>query len=109
ITRHPNEDWMKQIAKNLTFCDVGFLNGYRFLLHDGDTKFTLAFRHILNNAGIKTLMLPYRSPNLNAYAERFVRTVKEECLRKMIISGEPMLRGTLNEYITHYNHERNHQ
>ena len=89
--------------------DWGFLNGHRFLIHDRDTKFTLSFRHILNNSGIKTIMLPFQSPNLNAYAERWVRTIKEECLSKMIIIGEPMLRRVLNEYVEYYNHQRNHQ
>ena len=64
---------------------------------------------MLQNEGIRTLMLPYQSPNLNAHAERWVRSVKEECLERLIIVGEPMLRNTLKEYQAHFHHERNHQ
>lgn len=109
MTPNPDQEWMKQIARNLTMVDWGFLNPYRFLIHDRDSKFCLSFRNILNQAGIKTLMLPYRSPNLNAFSERWVKTVKEECLSRMILIGEPMLRRVLAEYVAHYHGERNHQ
>ena len=109
ITAHPNGDWMKQIAKNLTMPDWGFLKKGQILLHDRGGQFCPAFRRILQNEGIQTLMLPFQSPNLNAYAERWVRSVKEECLSRMIILGEPMLRNALKEYLAHFHGERPHQ
>src|SRR5271157_77261 len=85
VTPNPNEIWMSQMARNLTDPDAGFLPEKGHLLHDRDTKYTAHFDRILNESGIKTLKLPPESPNLNAYAERFVRTVKEQCLSKLII------------------------
>jgi len=109
ITPNPDQDWMKQISRNLTMPEWGFLSGCRYLLMDRDTKFAPCFKAILHGAGIKTLMIPFRSPNLNAYAERWVRSVKEECLRNFIFTSEPILRNVLTEYVQYYNHERNHQ
>jgi putative transposase len=82
IAQHPNGQWMQQIARNLTDVDVGSLNGSRYLIHDRDPLFTQAFKKLLMSAGVKTVKLPARSPNLNAYAERFVRSIKSECLAK---------------------------
>ena len=73
---------MKQIARNLTDCDEGFLKEARYLIHDRDPLFTRAFREILKSSGVETVKLPARSPNLNAYAERFVRSIKSECLAR---------------------------
>ena len=87
ITVHPNEAWMKQIARNATMDDGGALRDCRYLLHDRDTKFTRSFRAIIASGGVEPLALPARSPNLNAYAERWVRSVKEECLSKVILFG----------------------
>ncbi len=101
--------WMVQIAKNLTMADLGWLKKGQILLHDRAGQFCPAFKRILQNEGIKTLALPFQSPNLNAYAERWVRSVKEECLSKMIILNEPMLRKVLREYLEHYHSERHHQ
>ncbi len=109
ITTNPDMRWMVQIAKNLTMPEWGFLKKGDILLHDRGGQFCPAFRRILQNEGIKTLMLPFRSPNLNAYAERWVRSVKEECLSGLIIMGEPMLRNALREYIAHFHTERPHQ
>jgi putative transposase len=109
IIRQPDGEWMKQIARNLTDVDSGFLNGARYLIHDRDPLFTEGFRKILNPSGIKTVKLPARSPNLNAYAERFVRSVKSECLAKIIPLGERHLRKAVEEYTEHYHFERNHQ
>ena len=109
ITVHPNELWMKQIARKATMEDCGALRDCRYLLHDRDTKFTRSFRAIISSGRIEPLALPARSPNLNAYAERWVRSVKEECLRKVILIGERSLRRALNEYVQHYHAERNHQ
>jgi putative transposase len=109
VTIHPNEDWMLQMARNLTEPETGFLRKGTLLLHDRDTKYTAHFDRILNESGVETLKLPARSPNLNAHAERFVRSVKEQCLSRMIITSEEGLRKALKEYIEYYNHERCHQ
>ena len=100
---------MKQIARNLTDADSGFLNGTRYLIHDRDPLFTRAFRERLKSSGVNTVKLPARSPNLNAYAERFVRSVKSECLAKIIPLGERHLRLAVKEYTDHYHQERNRQ
>ena len=109
ITRHPNEAWMKQIARNVTMDEWGFLEGCRYLIHDRDTKFTDSFRAIVKSSHVEPLKLPARSPNLNAYAERWVKSVKEECLSKLILFGEKSLRRALCEYLIHFHTERNHQ
>jgi len=109
LTANPDEAWVKQIARNLTMTDWGFLLPFRYLLHDRDAKFCEAFREILKEAGVKPLALPARSPNLNAVAERFVRSIKEECLNKLILVGEQSLRLAIENYADHYHGERNHQ
>ena len=109
ITIHPNEEWMKQMARNATMEGWGTLQDCRYLLHDRDTKFTCSFRAIIASGRVKPLVLPPQSPNLNAYAERWVRSVKEECLSKLILFGERSLRRALSEYVAHYHAERNHQ
>ncbi len=88
ITRQPDGEWMKQIARNLTDAEEGFPNGARYLIHDRDPLFTEAFRGVLGSSGVRTVKLPARSPNLNAYAERFVRSIKSECLAQIIPLGE---------------------
>jgi len=100
---------MKQIARNITMADIGFLSGCRYLLHDRDSKFCDAFRTIIKAAGIKPIRLPPQSPNLNAHAELWVRSVKEECLSKLILFGRQGLEHALREYVAHYHEERNHQ
>ena len=109
ILPRPNGEWMKQIARNLTDCDEGFLNGSRHLIHDRDPLFTRSFREILKSSDVETVKLPARSPNLNAYAERFVRSIKSECLSQIIPLGERHLRHAVKEYTEHYHIERNHQ
>jgi hypothetical protein len=109
ITIHPNEPWMKQMARNVTMEGCGSLRDCRYLLLDHDTKFTQSFRAIIASGQVEPLALPARSPNLNAYAERWVRSVKEECLSKVILFGERSLRRALNQYVDHYHEERNHQ
>ena len=109
ITRHPNEAWMKQIARNVTMDEWGILEGCRYLIYDRDTKFTDSFRAIVNSSDVDPLKLPARSPNLNAYAERWVKSVKEEALSKLILFGEASLRHVLSEYLVHFHRERNHQ
>ena len=111
ITPNPDEQWMKQIARNITMADLGFLNemGCKYLIHDRDSKFCKSFRETIKSAGIKTLRLPARSPNLNSYSERWIRSAKIECLSKFIFFGEQSLRRVISEFIAHYHMERNHQ
>ena len=100
---------MRQVACNATFEGIGRLNGRRYLLHDRDAKFCAEFRETLAAGGVKCLRLPPRSPNLNAFAERWVRSVKEECLSHLILFGERSLRKALIQFQEHYHEERNHQ
>jgi transposase InsO family protein len=111
ITDQPEESWMQQMARNVTLEGAGSLSlaKVRYLLHDRDTKFCATFRETLAAGGVKCLRLPARSPNLNSYAERWVRTVKEECLSKLILFGEGSLRRALTQFQEHYHSERNHQ
>jgi Integrase core domain len=109
ITVHPDERWMQQMARNVTMEGCGALRECRYLLHDRDTKFTQSFRAIIASGQVEPLVLPARSPNLNAYAERWVRSVKEECLSKVVLFGERSLRRAMREYVDHYHAERNHQ
>jgi transposase InsO family protein len=108
-TVSPEDSWMKQIARNLTGADEGFLLGKRYLLMDRDTKFSEGFRDILRDTGVKAVRLPPRSPNLNAHLERFWRSLRQECLDRMIFFGEGMLRRSVRTYLSHYHGERNHQ
>ena len=100
---------MLQVARNLTDEFDGFLRNHRYLLMDRDTKFTEAFRNALEREGVEPVRCPPRAPTCNAYAERFVRSIKEECLDRMILLGERSLRHALHEYEIHYLQERNHQ
>ena len=109
ITRRPDQAWMQQMARNASGEEWGFLEQRRYALHDRDTKFCSVFRDTLAAGGIKPIQLPARSPNLNAHAERWVRSVKEECLSKLILFGEASLRRALTEFIEHFHAERNHQ
>jgi transposase InsO family protein len=109
ITPHPNEAWMIQIARNVTMEEWGFLSPGQYLIHDRDSKYCLAFQQRIDAAGVTRIPLPPRSPNLNAFAERWVRSVKEEALSRLILFGEAALRHVLHEYVAHYHHERNHQ
>jgi transposase InsO family protein len=109
MTPHPNEAWMMQIARNVTMEQWGFLSPGQYLIHDRDGKYCPAFQQLIDAAGVKRVPLPPRSPNLNAYAERWVRSIKEECLARMILFGEAALYRALHEYVEHYHHERNHQ
>ena len=109
ILARPNDEWTGQIARDLTDCDEGFLKEARYLIHDRDPLFTRSFRETLKFSGVETVKLPARSPNLNAYAERFVRSIKSECLSQIIPLGERHLRHAVKEYAEHYHVERNHQ
>jgi putative transposase len=109
INSDPDGNWMLQIARNLTDGFDGFLTNKRFLIHDRDPLFTKAFRDVLSNVGVRSLRLPPKSPNLNAYCERFIRSIKDECLNRIIPIGEAHLRHAVHEYVEHYHRERNHQ
>ena len=109
MTTQPDESWMLQMSRNLLDPDTGFLRDKKHLIVDRDTKYSAALRLALKREGIGVIRLPPRSPNMNAYAERFVRSIKDECLSKLIPIGPRMLRNSLREYAEHYHLERNHQ
>ena len=109
IARQANGLWMTQIARNLTDEVDGLFKGRRYLIHDRDPLYTTHFLSMLAEVGIESVKLPPRAPNLNAYAERFVRTIKESCLDRMILFGEDALRKCIREFLDHYHLERNHQ
>jgi len=109
LARQANGLWINQVARNLNDDEEGFLVGKRYLIHDRDPLFTAEFLEILGTSGVKSVKLPPRSPNLNAHAERFVRTIKESCLERMILFGEGSLRKVVHEFVVHYHRERNHQ
>jgi len=109
ITPHPTAAFMQQCARQLTDPFEGFLVSKRYLLHDRDTKFTQAFDGLLKASSVEPIVLPPRSPNLNAHCERFVRSIKEEALAQMVMLGERSLYYAIQQYLAHYHHERNHQ
>src|SRR6202163_1013469 len=109
ITTRPDEAWMLQVGRNLTDWLAGALHSKRYLIIDRDTKYSAQFRRLIRDNGTKVIRLPPRSPNLNAYAERFVRSIKDECLNRMIFIGQASLRRAIEEYLAHYHAERNHQ
>jgi putative transposase len=109
IAAGANGLWMSQIGRNLTDAVDGVVKGKRYLIHDRDPLYTADFLSMLADVGVKSVKLPPRSPNLNAYAERFVRSIKESCLERMIFFGENSLRTGIRKFVTHYHRERNHQ
>jgi transposase InsO family protein len=109
MTAYPNEAWMMQVARNLTMDEWGKLKPGQYLIHDRDAKYCTAFKQTLDDAGVKRLPLPPRSPWLNAYAERWVKSVKGEALSRVILFGKRSLHHVLSEYVTHYHEERCHQ
>ena len=109
IIPEPNGGWMKQMARNLSDGLSGFLNGYRYLIHDRASLFSQDFGMILEAAGIESVRPPARSPNLNAIAERFVRSIKESWLDRMVLIGERSLCRAISQFVLHYHAERNHQ
>ena len=109
IHPQPYGAWMEQMARNLTDPVDGCLRRARYLIHDRDPLYTRVFGEILEGGGVQPIRLPPKSPNLNAYAERFVRSIKEECLSRVVPLGEAHLRLLVREYVEHYHRERNHQ
>ena len=108
-TPRPDEAFMLQIARHLTDTVEGVLDGQRFLICDRDRKWSVAVRDLLETSGVRVVQTPFRAPNCNAHAERFVRSIKEECLDRVIPFGEGHFRRALTEFLTHYHRERNHQ
>ena len=106
---HPTSAWMEQMARNLTDCEEGFLTGKRFLIIDRDAIFSSGFKSIVGDSGVEILLTAYQAPNMNAYAERFVRSIKSECLDQMIFLGRESLVNAITEYAAHYHDERSHQ
>ena len=99
ITHQPYGAWMEQIARNLTDVEDGFLKDARYLIRDRDPLFTSEFCDILASGGVKTIKLPAKSPNLNAFAERFVGSIRRECLARVVPLGERHLRMLVREYM----------
>jgi transposase InsO family protein len=108
-TTNPVSAWMEQIARNLTDCEDGFLTGKRFLIIDRDSIFSPAFKSIVASSGVEILLTAYQAPNMNAHAERFIRSIKSECLDQMIFVGQRSLDRAIKEFVDHYHEERSHQ
>src|SRR5256712_12157842 len=102
VTPHPNAAWMVQVARNVTMEAWGFLSPGQYLIHDRDGKYCPAFQHIIERAWVKRVPPPPRSPHLNAYAEQWVRSIKEEALSRFMLFGGTSLRHALHEYMEHY-------
>jgi transposase InsO family protein len=109
ISRRPDGVWMEQMARNLLDATDGFLLGKRYLILDRDPLYTLEFRDAMKRRGVEVLRLPPSSPNVNAYAERFVLSIRSECLDRLVLLGETHLRRSVSEFVRHYHVERNHQ
>ena len=108
-TTNPNEAFMAQVARNLTDCVDGFLMNKRFLILDNDSKFTAQFRRILEDAGVRVVLTSYQAPNMNSFSERWVRSIKSECLDRMILFGTGSLERAIRSFVGHYHEERSHQ
>jgi len=106
-TINPTGAWVTQQARNLSF--TGLLERTRFLIHDRDSKFSASFDEVFRSEGIRVIHTPVRAPQANAYAERFVRTVRAECLDWLLILGRRHLECVLRTYTAHYNAERPHR
>jgi putative transposase len=107
ITRNPSGGWVAQQARNLAIS--GGLDHFRFLIRDRDSKFTVGFDVVFASEGVRVIKTPVRTPVANAYAERFVRTLRRECLDWLLIYNERHLHSVLREYVEHYNAERPHR
>jgi transposase InsO family protein len=107
VTRNPNSAWAVQQARNLAMGDR--LRGVRFLIRDRDSKFSGPFDEVFRTEGVRIIKTPIRAPRANAFAERWVRTVREECLDHLLVFGRRHLHTILEEYVAHYNAERPHR
>jgi putative transposase len=108
-TENPSGTWITQQARNLMIDSCGRQPPVRFLIHDRDAKFSGAFDEVFRTEEIQVIRTPVRAPNANAHAERFVRTLREECLDWLLVVGRRHLERVLREYVDHYNRERPHR
>ena len=109
VTQHPTGDWVTQQARNVMYSLEERADGFRFLVRDRDTKFIASFDAVFADASIKVLRSPPRAPMANAYAERWVSTIRRECFDRMLIFSERQLVRVLSEYEDHYNTHRPHR
>lgn len=109
INTEPDGQWMKQVAKNMTDCEEGFIKDKRYFIHDRDSLFTKEFDQLIKAAGIEVVKTVIQSPNLNAYAERFVQTIKTECLDHLILTSQKQLEHVISEFLAYYHRERPHE
>jgi transposase InsO family protein len=109
ITTRPSEAWILQVGRNLIDGQSGALASKRYLIIDRDAKYTQQFRRLVEEGGTEVIRLPPMSRNLNAHAERFVRSIKDECLNRIIFFGQASLHRAIGEFMAHYHEERNHQ
>ena len=109
ITTHPNSDWVAQQARHFVWQIEGSETNFRFLLRDRDSKYSSVFDHLFESEGMHVIPTPLRAPNANAFAERWVRTVREECLDHLLILNEKHLHRVLLEFINYYETARPHQ
>ena len=107
VSAHPHSAWMAQQARNLAI--DGRLREIRFLIRDRDAKFSAPFDEVFRSEGVRVIGTPIRSPKANAFAERFVKTVRRECLDHLLIFGQRHVQWVLREYLSHYNAERPHR
>jgi putative transposase len=108
-TPNPDAAFMAQAARSLTDAVDGVRAGHRVLICDRDSKWTEGFRGIVEGSGLRVVLTPIQAPNATAYAERFVRSIREECLDRLILFGERRLLRVLEQFVAHYHRERNHQ
>jgi len=108
-TAHPEAVFMQQALRTLTMVEAGAVPAPNVLICDRDRKWSADVRRQLRDAGTRVVLTPARAPNANAYAERFVRSIKDECLDRLIPIGERHFRCAVAEYVEHYHRERNHQ
>jgi len=109
VAHDPGEVWVKNVFRGQVDAIDGFLLGKRYIIHDRDPIFSPAVQAFLAGAGVEPVRLPSHSPNLNAFAERLVRSIRSECLNRMIFFSEEALVLTIQQYAAHYHHEHNHQ
>jgi putative transposase len=108
-TPHPDEAFMGQAGRTMMAADEGALAGCRVLICDGDQKWSAPRRHMLEDSSVRVVQTPFQAPNCNAHAERVVRSIKEECLNRVVPMGERQFRRTMHAFVEQYHRERNHQ